>query len=231
MLAHSKQQGRTIYGPVEYGNALVHRARNEALACNQRSSDFCLFIDDDMVPEATALEQLLANDVPVCSALCTTRVPPIRFAASVWNPETNEFGVLDRIHPEKLVTGPFGVGFAFLLLRRDAVEALTEYYLSARDWVDEQRRTFDRMHVRAEHRETERKRREEIRRLRWEEQKHLRVFDYNVGDDDWQLGEDVALSKRLLRLGFKISIDPRVKVGHLGEHAYGPWDINDDFAN
>jgi len=232
MLAYTVRQGHSIYGPVEYGNALVHRARNEALSANiSRGSDFCLFIDDDMVPEETALEKLIQNNVPVCSALCTTRVPPVRFAASVWSSETNEFGVLDRIRPDKLVSGPFAVGFAFLLIRKDALSALREYYLSAKDWIEENRRMFDRLRVKAELREQERKRREEIRRARWETGKHLRVFDYLVGDDEWQLGEDVAVSKRLLRLGYEIAIDPRVKVGHLGEHAYGPWDLNEDFAN
>lgn len=220
-----------------YGNALIHRARNVALATAfptatvdehghvSSDADFALFLDDDMLPEPDALVRLVERDVPVVSALCTTKEPPVTIAAKAYDAESDQFVPLDRVNIKRMVTGQFGVGAAFLLLRRDAIEALAEYYLSARDWLEENRRMLDRLHVRSEFREAERQHKEAIRRANWEREKFLRVFDYAIAENEMQLGEDVTLSKRLIRLKIPISIDGTVVVGHRGEYPYSAWDV------
>lgn len=207
-----------------YGNALIHRARNTALA-TVSDADFVLFVDDDMLPEPDALARLVERNVPVVSAICTTKEPPVTIAAKKYDETSDQFIPLECVNLERMITGQFGIGAAFLLLRRDAIEALAEYYLSARDWLEENRRTMDRMHVRAEIREKERQHKEEIRRAQWLREKYLRVFDYAIAENEQQLGEDITLSKRLIRLKIPVSIDGTVQVGHRGEYPYSVWDV------
>ena len=225
MSAYAREQGVDIQTPI-YGNALIHRSRNLALAETRPDADV-LFVDDDMLPPKEALVQLLSHKVPVASALCTTKVPPVTLAVKVYDEASDQFIPIQRFRPDTVVTGKFGAGAAFLLLSRETIERLKEYYLSARDWIEDNRRTFDRLHVRSENREKERARKEEIRRALWEREKYLRVFDYPVGENELQFGEDVGLCRHLIQLGIPVSIDTGVIIGHLGEHPYGPWDIPD----
>jgi hypothetical protein len=211
-----------------YGNALIHRSRNNALAGVRADADYVLMVDDDMLPEPEALLKVLAHGVPVVSAACTTKVPPIHYAAKVFDPAADQFVPFDAIRPDTLVTGPFAVGGAFLLIDRKTIDALIEYHLSARDWLEENRRLLDRLHVRTEFRERERARKEEIRRARWASERLMRVFDFPVTDGELQLGEDISLGRRLLNLGIPVSIDSGVAVGHLGEYTYGPWNVEEE---
>ena len=229
MCAYTRDRGFDLRSPdqkLTYGNALIHRSRNLALACTRPDADV-LFVDDDMLPPKEALVQLLSHRVPVASALCTSRMPPINLAVKLYDDASHQFIPVERMRPDKLVTDKFGVGAAFLLLSRDTIERLKEYYVSSRDWLEANRRCHDRMHVRAEFREKERARKEEIRRANWDREKYLLVFDYPVGENELQFGEDIGLCWHLAQLGIPVSIDTGVIVGHLGEHPYGPWDIPD----
>ena len=229
MLNYSQKQGVDIGFRIN-GNALVHRVRNQGVAEAREDFDYLLFCDDDMLPDADSLCRLLAHQAPIVSALCTTRREPIELAARAYDPVSDQFAPLDRIRVQQLVTDigrekKLAVGAAFLLIRRDTIETLKEYYLSARDWLEDRRREMDRMHVRAEYREKERQRKEEIRRAHFARAKILRIFDFLVGDDEVQLGEDISLSKRLLKLGIPMAIDTACQVAHIGEKAYGVWDL------
>lgn len=226
MLEYSKGAGVDL-SPKFYGNALVHRSRNTALATVREDADFALFADDDMLPERNALVKLIERNVPVVSALCTTRVPPVEIAAKLYHAASDQYVPLDALRPDTLVSGQFAVGAAFLLVRREVIDRLIEYYLSAFDWMAENRRLFDRLHARGEYREQERARREEIRRANWERSRYLQVFDFPTAENEFQLGEDIALSRRLLALGIPVAIDTAVSVAHLGEHPYGVWDLKD----
>lgn len=226
MIAHARQSGLDIVTRV-HGNALIHRSRNKALTSIREDADFALFIDDDMIPEPEALTNLVALDLPIVSALCTTRIPPVELAARLFDDQSKQFLQL-RVMKPKLHTGKFAVGMAFCLIRRDTISRLIADYLSAADWVDLRGREMDRLHVRAEKREQERKRKSEIRKVLYERDRYVRIFDFTVIDSEEQLGEDIAVSYKMLRLGIDVSIDARVQVGHLGEYAYGPWDIDED---
>lgn len=225
MVLHAQSQGLDAH-VLTFGNALIHRARNQALSCT-RPDAAVLFVDDDMLPAEDALVRLVNAGCPVVSALCTTRVPPVVIAAKVYRAEKDDFGWIDTINLTRVVSGPFAPGTAFLLINRETLDAVREYHLSARDWLDENRNRFNRLSVRAEKREAERKRIENIRRGLWESQRWLRIFDFPVNDGELQLGEDIALGRKLLNLGIPVAIDGTTPVGHLGEKAYSVFDIID----
>lgn len=225
MVLHSRQQGLDI-DVLTFGNALIHRSRNQALA-HVRSDAAALFIDDDMIPERDSLLRLLEANRPVISALCTTRVEPVRIAAKVYDPDTRSFGYLERVNLSRVVDGPFAPGTAFLFIDRPTIDAVIEYHLSARDWMDENRDMLNRLHVRTGCRDAERVRRERLRRSLWETGKYIRVFDFPVNDDEQQLGEDIALGRKLLNLNIPVSLDGTTPVGHLGEKAFSVYDMLD----
>jgi hypothetical protein len=216
----------------EYGNALIHRSRNDALAaCLSSWADrpdvtHVLFVDDDMAPEPAALNRLLNLEKPVVSALCTTRkYRSVKLAVKLYDPAKDQFAQLDAINLAHPVTGPFAPGTAFLLIARDVVKQVVEYHLSGRDWLDENRNFLSRLHVRSEVREKERARLEQMRRALWENEKLIRVFDYPVAEDGHQLGEDICFARKLLNLGIDVTIDGTTPVYHMGEYPYSVADI------
>jgi hypothetical protein len=224
MAFHSHRAGTKVVGPVEYGNALVHRARNEVLAHVGEDVTHLLFVDDDMVPFEDALERLLIHSVPVVAALYASRHDTPELVVRAYDERSCQFARMEAMRPG-LHTGKFGVATGFLLLRRDVVEAVVKDYLTAADWLEENRRMLDRLHVRVEYREKEQAHKAEIRQARWERDKYLRVFDFPVGDDEIQKGEDIALSSRLIRLKIPIAVDASIQVGHLGERVFTPDDV------
>ena len=226
MVRYSRAAGteiETLLG----GSALVHKERNLQLAKAPFDATHLLLLDDDMIPVPDSLERLLAHKVPVVSALCTTRVPPVKLVVHAYDERTDQFAPMHYMKPGKLHIGQFGFGAAFLLMARDVADLLIEDHLSAADWMEAHRRMFDRMHIRAEVREKERARREQIRRARYLANDYvLRVFDFGVTDQEVQYGEDVHVSRTLIRLKVKTAIDPECVVGHLGEYAWSPADVD-----
>lgn len=225
MVAYTRKRGVEVR-EADYGNALIDRARNKALASAREDADGVLFLDDDMVPEPSAAWNILQHaDVPVVSALCTSRVAPVELVAKLYDETSDQFIPLDTVKPDRLLIGKLAVGAAFLLMRRSAIDALIEHYLSAGDWLADNRRLLDRLKVRSECREAERRRREEIRRSNFTREKFLCVFDTPTTENELKLGEDICLSRRLIQLGIPVGIDSSIAVGHIGEYSYGPWDV------
>lgn len=207
-----------------YGNALLHQARNRALA--QVEADYAVFIDDDMVPERRAILQLLELGAPVASAVCTTRGFPVQLCVREYNYEKNTFLEMDQVPWDRPITGPFGVGAAFLAVRSDVISKLLEHYLTAKDWVLDNRLVHDRMCVRADRIERERARKEERRRALFEKDKYARVFSHPVQDDELECGEDIGFSSRLLQIGIQVTLDARIRVGHKGDYVYSTADYS-----
>jgi len=206
-------------------HALIHVARNAALSRIRPDATHVLMMDDDMVAEDDAIVRLLENDEPVVSALTTNRIPPIHLIPQVWDGSLERYLPMESVNLKRPVTGNFAVGGAFLLLRRDAIDALVNDYLTAGDWMREQHRMFDRMAVKRDHREREQRRRAEKRQFRYNLFKELRIFNFPVDDDEAELSEDFALSDKIRALGFKTTIDGTVRIGHMGEYPFGVWDI------
>jgi hypothetical protein len=213
---------------VPYGSSLLHAARNEALAKMNPVADYAVMIDDDMLPEPDAIWKILRHEAPVAVGICTTRSKPVQLALKAWDPDAHQFVHMDQIRgmhaadPDRSPTiGQFGVGAAFLALRKDTVERLIEHYLSAQDWVMDNERTFRRMKVNPFQIEVEAARIEAKRRHLYAEHAFVRIFDYPVDDAQWQLGEDIGFSTRLIQLGIKVLVDPEIAVGHMGDYPFG----------
>jgi hypothetical protein len=212
-------------GQRRWGSALIHASRNQAFgSADQDECDYLMMVDDDMLPSAEAMLQLVELDVPVASAICTTRVFPVQLAVKIWDKECEQFVQADKLRSDRPITGnekcKFGVGAAFLLVRQDVRKRLLDYYLSANDWLEDNRRMFDRLHVRKELRERERQEVAAKRQYWWDKDRYCRVFDHSIDETQMQFGEDVGFSRRMLQLDIPITLDGRVTVGHLGDYPY-----------
>lgn len=224
MVEWSEKQGVDVQR-WEYGNALIHQARNAALAQTRKDATHVLMCDDDMMPPASALVRLLNCGRPVVSAACTTRGRPVRLAAKVYDKAKDLFGVLESVNIARPVEGPFAPGTGFLLLERGVVDQLLEYHLSGQDWLDENRTMLSRLHVRSELREREKERLSKVRRELYQKQQYHRLFSHAVTDSGLETGEDICLGWKLLQLGIPVTIDGTTPVGHLGEYAYSIADM------
>jgi len=227
MLDYSASQGVDLHVPRIKGHTLIHRVRNGALNRVRPDTDYVLWCDDDMVPQKDSLLRLLEHKEDIVSAVCTTRDDwPVKIVAKAWRRDTDQFVIIPDEEWEKLLgkvmKGPFGVGFGFVLTSRKVIDDAIEWHLSARDWLALNRRMLDRLKVRKEYREAERKRISSERR-NWYEQKHLlRVFDLTIQENELERGEDIHFSRMALEMGYHITLDTNVWVFHMGKLPYGP---------
>jgi len=224
MIHHAETAGHDVKLFL-YGNALIHTARNKATGALRPDADFVLFMDDDMLASEDALTRLIEHNLPAVSGLCTNRNPPVSLVAKVWDAVSKQFRRITRINLGQVTSGEFAVGGAFLLLKRTVVDQLLEYHLSGRDWIDQNTEMLNLLHTRAPQRENYRKRLESVRRMRWEADRYILLWDFPVGIDGLMLGEDVSLCQKLHRLKIPVAIDGTVRVGHVGEYPYGVWDV------
>jgi glycosyltransferase involved in cell wall biosynthesis len=217
---HAIQQGFDVRIPKLSSSAMVHRARNIALTRVRPNADYVLFCDDDMAPYPEALVQLLNHERPAVSGLCTSREVPPKIAAAEYNEETDRFGRLEAVKPDKLLTGNLVAGAAFLLVQRTLLDEAIAYHLGAHDWLEENRRVFDRLKVPAVLRAQERQRLKGLRRAAWEANRSAKVFRFRNCDDDSELGEDYHFAWILLKLGHPIAIDTGCIISHIGDFPY-----------
>ena len=214
-----------------YGNALVHESRNEALANVRPDADYVLFLDDDMIPpNPHAIKHLVDLDVECVAPLFTTRSEPVSLTVKVYDAATDTLRGIESLKEatdNKVLFGPFALGMAFTLVRRDALEKVTEYHLAAKDWMDDNRELFDRLHVRAENREKERREIETYRRNLYGESRSTRLFDFCVAKPHNYLGEDISFCRKMLRSGVQVALDCRLEMApaHVGAYAFGIWDM------
>lgn len=222
-MSQAKRAGHDI-DAVPYGYALIDESRNACVAKYSDGADFVLFMDDDMKPEPEAINKIIALNAPIASAICTTRTEPTDLVLLEWVDERGGFVKCHTIPMHKPVTKRFGVGGAFLCIRKDALERIKEYYLSAQDWIDWHKPEHDRMHVRKEKREEERKHKERLRRENFEKSQYLRIFERDPMPNEKRCGEDIGFSWRALQLGIPITVDGRIRVAHSGYKDYTPDD-------
>ncbi len=224
MVAATVACGYDVRVPPVFGSANAARARNISLTRVRPDADYVLFCDDDMAPGQDALVRLVAHGLPVVSGICTTREIPPRVACSVFDIEGDRFARMARIKMNRLVQPkqgePLAAGAAFLLVQKPVLDRVIEYHLSAHDWLELNRRTLDRLSVRAERRENERKRIEEKRRALWESERLLKVFQFSIEGNETERGEDYHFCRLLIALGVPLAIDTGCIVPHVGEFAY-----------
>lgn len=208
-----------------YGNAMLHAARNDVLS-GASEADRIMFIDDDMFPlEADAILRLIELNAPVATALCTTRNHPVELALKIWDEkrevwlQAEQNRVMDRP-----VTGKYGIGAAWMMMTQEARQTLIDHYLSANDWLMDNRRSLDRMHVRNEYRDKERAEKSRKRREKYEAYGYIRVFGHFVDETEEESGEDIGFSRRLMQCGIDVTVDPSIVVGHMGKYPYSTND-------
>ena len=219
----ARKRGHDIHFPPDvYGTAMITWGRCQSLRAIRPDSDLVLFTDDDMIPVESAITRLAEHNRPVCSALCTNRKLPLAIAAKRYDVETDTFYEMPELGENVLVSGPFAVGFGFVMLQRTVIDSLVEYVLSGRDWLALQRRTLDRLRVRAEAREEERQRIEKARRVLYGQTGIAPVFQLLMADNQREISEDFHVGRLLAHLGIDVSIDTGCLVGHLGDFPYSP---------
>lgn len=231
MLNYTKAKGHDVYTPGLVGSAIIHWSRNKMINGLRADADFVLFCDDDMAPRRDALTRLMALDLPAVSGYCTTREEfPVRIAAQEYNREHDVFWQLDEIKPGAILKGDFMVGTAFLLLKKEVIDQSIEWYLDARDWLADNRKAFDRMHVRAKQREKERQFKSALRRAHYKKDGHHRAFDFATIANEWQIGEDATFCRNLLRMGIPVALDTTTTIAHIGWFPYSPANLHDKSA-
>lgn len=223
MCAFSKQNGIDLAEPILRSSSLIEETRNMALSQTRKDVDYILFCDDDMVPEHDSLVRLVKHELPLVSALTTTKdiLPPM-LSVRAYSPEEDRFVVVEQIRPNAVVKGQLGVGCGFMMFSREVRDAVVQEWHDARDWAADHEDTFKRLHVPVKMRDKERQRMAELR-------KGLgvapQVFSRDTTKSGHKLGEDISFCRRVLRLGYEIAVDTSVQVGHLGDFPYGPWNL------
>lgn len=227
MVNHSRQHGHDVIFTEIYNNSYPHWARNDGLSRIRKDCEAVLFCDDDMVPERDALLRLIGDDQPVVSALCTSRGFPVKLCITAYDEKEDLFHQIEDVDEGTLMIGKLGAGAAFLLVKIEVIEAIRGQWMEARDWLADNRLAFDRLHVRAELRERER-RKIAASRLEWisSDPKAVPViFNLHDHESGRQLGEDVGFCRRAIQLGYKTAVDTAVQVGHVGDFAFHPMHL------
>lgn len=119
------------FSPPRSQSSVVHWVRNGMLAdviASGEPFDYVLFIDDDIVPRPDALVRLLSHRKDITAALCTRRVdPPI--PCMMWLDKNYEFApILKWSTPDPLLKVD-AAGTGMMLISREAIEAVGEFYL------------------------------------------------------------------------------------------------------
>lgn len=227
MVQVARGRGWDVYHPHDvFGSAMITRARNLSIQRIRPDSDYVLFVDDDMAPAPGALTRLIGHKKPVVSALCTTRSFPPQIAAKVYDREKDEGAIIAHLDPDILIDGPWLPGFAFLLVKTSILHEVKEFVLSGRDWIEQNRRAHDRMHVRGEYREKERQRIESVRRALYERENYVPVFQMPLHDGgQYDVAEDIYFARLLHLMNIPVWIDTGCYVGHIGEFPYSPLQL------
>lgn len=224
MVQTARDRGHDVHFPPDvFGSAMITRARNQSLQAIRQDADYVLFVDDDMVPVQGALTRLIGHNKPVVSALCTTRTIPPELACRHYDKTTDRFSKVSDFDENILVRGPWILGFGFVLIQKPVLDAVIEYVLSGRDWLELNRKVYDRMHVRAENRDRERQRIESARRRLYEAERIAPVFQMPIHDElQHEIGEDSHFSRLLHLMGVDVWLDTGCLVGHIGDFPYSP---------
>lgn len=209
-------------------NGYPHWARNDGISHIRPDCEAVLFVDDDMAPPTDSLVRLLASlsdEVPIVSGLCVSRGIPVKLCLTAWDPVLDTFKAVEYVEEDRVMVGNLGVGAAFLLVKRTVIDAVAQQWLTAEDWLADNRATFDRLGVSKFRREEERKRISEMRAEFVTSGANRAVpviFNLHDTDSGYQFGEDIGFCRRCLQLGFPVAVDTTVQIGHIGDFPYHP---------
>lgn len=227
LVNHTRTNGHDAQLVEIYNNSYPHWARNDGLVRIRPDAEAVLFCDDDMLPERDALLRLIAHDMPIVSALCTSRGFPVKLCITAYSEQEDLFHQIEHVDGDTVMVGKLGAGAAFLLVKREVLDAVKAQWLEASDWIVDNAPSFDRMRVSAWQREQERQRIAALRAeyLVTDPMATLKIFNLHDHESGRQLGEDVGFCRRAIQLGYKIAIDTTVQVGHIGDFPYHPMHL------
>ena len=238
-----------LTGNIVVLGTLLPQARNKAVQiAYDHFPDFThfLFVDADMMGyDDDLVRRLLSHDVPIVAPMMTRRVHPFSPAccpvekggADPLDQGKDEVTLEDllRIMDEPEHTGLaecWHVGTAFMLIRRDALEAVKEDTPDGSTWFHVDR--FPRMGIKDEFNKLvkegmEKEYPDDAKLDRIVAVNMLRAFELGLKSRERSvlMGEDVIFCRAARAKGFPSFVDTHVSIKHLGER---PYDIKDALA-
>ncbi len=206
-------------------NGYPHWARNDGLSHIRPACEAVLFVDDDMAPPADSLVRLIASDLPIISGLCVSRGFPVKLCVTAYDERLDTFKAVEYVDEDRVMVGKLGVGAAFLLVKREVIDAVAAQWLGGYDWLADNREAFDRMRVSDFQREQERQRIAEQRAefvTSGAHQANHKIFNLHDTPCGYQFGEDIGFCRRAIQCGYKVAVDTTVQIGHIGDFPYHP---------
>lgn len=232
MVAYSRQFV-DVYIPPRTSSSVIHWSRNSMVSQLElagESYDYILFVDDDMVVKPDFLMKLLSHKVDIIGGICTRRtdppMPTIRFLD-----KNMRYGVIVKWDQSKPLLEIDAVGTGFMLISRNALEAVGEYFLRC----GYERQTFGSMFNKCEAgAEAVEKFEQELAVV----EAGRRDFFRKTGNTQWfqflaslvqegEYGEDISFCMKAKLAGLKIHVDTSVTPGHIGDYVYS---VDDFFA-
>jgi hypothetical protein len=230
-----------IQVPPIMGSSVVHWARNQVIAQGMYGhtqdgippADYFLLMDDDMTVEPHYLLRMLAYKLDIVTGIATIRRDPPTSNIRFWSEENARF-----VNPfewdwdaQKLFEID-GVGGAFMLVKRDVLERMSDAHLNCEFEIDEDLRktSIGADEVKAYWAKVSERRKiffaEAQAKGEWRSMDGW-WFQFLRNIDDRQIGEvgeDISFCWKAKRLGYRIFADPQVLPGHLGMYAYSGRD-------
>jgi hypothetical protein len=220
MIMYTKGHAIVVPDP-SVSSSVVHWVRNDLvtnLYKSRKPFHYTLLIDDDIVPPKDALVKLLAWDKDIIAGACTVRQDPPMPNFRMYYPDEMTYRTAKdwrALSPEgKVVKDGLievgGVGTGFMLIKREALETVGEYYLSCRherDWFGLDGERLARI---------EKGRRDLAARTlnQW----WFEFLKQPLGEGEF--GEDISFCFKATQCGLKVWVDTSVRCGHVGSYAY-----------
>ena len=220
MIAASQGHAQVYMEPT-HRQSIVHWTRNYAISCLLKTGkpwDYVLFMDDDMVPPPDALIKLLAHGKDVVAGACTVRCDPPIPNFRVYDPEEQVFFTCMDWDRDGLIGGDhFGVGTGLILLSRNALQRVGEYYINCKYEQKYYSLSGDALDALQTRRQGEARRSNDF----W----WFEFLKHPQGRGEY--GEDVSFCFKCIELGIPVYVDTSVAPGHVGDYAYSLSDFYD----
>jgi hypothetical protein len=193
-------------------SSVVSWVRNDLLArlyASKVDFDYVLFMDDDIVPPADAIEKLLSHNVGIVAGACTVRQDPPLPNFRSFNQEDYSYHTAFEWSGEGLIEiGAVGTGL--MLIRRKELEMIADYYVNCMHevkYLGMDAETQKRISAR-------RKAKAKADGNYW----WFEFLKHPLGDGEY--GEDISFCFKARELGIPVYVDTTVQPGHVGRYAY-----------
>jgi len=218
MVLYSRERGITVYSGAPIQTSVVHWSRNFIVADQIKSGKpwtHVLMVDDDMKIPEDALVKLLAHQKDIIGGICTRRTDPPRPTISHYNDEKQVFEPIWE-WPDNETFEVGGIGAAFLLVSRNALEQIAQAYFDCL-WEKDFYKVSDEWveRVRAQ-------------RLQYFDKEKMAFWFRFLPSESLAIeqGEDMSFCLVARKYcGLSIWVDTSVQPGHLGTYDFGVKDF------